>query len=164
VVLGDAAAAAILKETPRGGLLASCLYASERLRGRMNMPLPGTPGARSYHDFDARNHELGESAMVCIGKSVKDALATAQLGIHDMDWVLLHQPNLTLFNALIDMLGVDPARTVPIVREVGSLGAASVAMSLDRLMRTRDVKSGERILFASVGAGTAHGALIYEVP
>ena len=62
-VLGDAAAAAVLTPATSGGLLASCLRSSARLRGKMTMSLPGTPGARPFHDFDARSRELTDSAV-----------------------------------------------------------------------------------------------------
>jgi 3-oxoacyl-[acyl-carrier-protein] synthase-3 len=172
VVLGDAAAAAVLVPVSAGGgggggggggIVAGHLRSSERLRGKMTMALPGTPGARPYHDFDVRSRELTDSAHESIKASIDHVLSAAALSLGQIDWVLIHQPNGAFFHALVARLGVDPARTVPVVRDVGSVGAASVPTSLDRLMRTRAVAPGQRILLASVGAGTAHGALLYQV-
>jgi 3-oxoacyl-[acyl-carrier-protein] synthase-3 len=163
VVLGDAAAAAVLCPATRGGMLASYLRSSERLRGKMAMALPGTPDARPYHDFDVRSRDLTDSAFACIDRCVAAVLSATSTTLDDVDWVLIHQPNGALFDALVDRLGIDPQRTIPIVREVGSIGSASVPTSLDRLLRTRPVSAGQRILLASVGAGTAYGAILYEV-
>jgi 3-oxoacyl-(acyl-carrier-protein) synthase III len=163
VVLGDAAAAAVLRRAETGGILASCLRTSERLRGKMRTALPGTPGARGFHDFDARSHELTESAVACIGAAIDDVLKKVRMSLADVPWVVVHQPNGSLFASLLERLGVDPARTINVVREIGSVGAASVAFGLDRLLRSRTFQPGERILIASVGAGTAYGALLYEV-
>jgi 3-oxoacyl-[acyl-carrier-protein] synthase III len=53
---------------------------------------------------------------------------------------------------------------VPVVGEIGSVGAASVAVSLDRLVRAGALqKPGARVLMLSVGAGVAYGALLYQV-
>jgi 3-oxoacyl-[acyl-carrier-protein] synthase III len=60
-------------------------------------------------------------------------------------------------------LGLDPARIVRVVEEIGSVGSASVPVSLDRLLRTRPVRPGDRILMVGVGAGVAHGAILYRV-
>lgn len=163
VVLGDASAAVVLRRAERGGILASYLRTSDRLRGKMSMALPGTPDSRAFHDFDARSRELSESAVACIKAATGMVLGTAGLSLSNIDWVVLHQPNGPLFQLLVDSLGVDPARTVNIVREIGSVGSVSVPWCLDRLLRSRPVAPGQRILLASVGAGTAYGAILYEV-
>jgi 3-oxoacyl-(acyl-carrier-protein) synthase III len=163
VVLGDAAAATVLRRAERGGVLASHLRASERLRGKMSMALPGTPDARPYHDFDARSGELAESAVASIRGATEKVLAAARLSLGDIDWIVVHQPNGSLYQAVLESLGVDPARTLNVVREIGSVGAVSVPFCLDRLLRTRPVRAGQRILMASVGAGTSYGAILYEV-
>jgi 3-oxoacyl-[acyl-carrier-protein] synthase III len=75
---------------------------------------------------------------------------------------LPHQPNGQLFDQVIEALGVDPGRTLRVVHEVGSLAAASIPLSLDRLMRTRPVRDGDRILMTGVASGTACGAILYR--
>jgi len=125
--------------------------------------LPGTPGARPFHDFDARSRELAESAVACIGAAIEKVLAAAKLSLAEIDWVVVHQPNGALLQTLVDSLGIDPAKLVNIVREIGSVGSVSVPFCLDRLLRTRPVAPGQRILMASVGAGTAYGAVLYEI-
>ena len=162
VVLGDAAAAVVLRPSREARMLASHLRTCDRLRGKMTMALPGTPGGRPYHDFDARSRDLTESAFASIKSAVDAVLATSALALPEVDWVLLHQPNGSLLEELVARMGIDPARTVPIVNEVGSIGAASVPTSLDRLLRTRPVQPGHRILMASVGAGTSYGAILYQ--
>jgi 3-oxoacyl-[acyl-carrier-protein] synthase III len=89
-------------------------------------------------------------------------LGDAGLAMSQIEWFLPHQPNGELFKLLVRTLEVDPARTVPVVQDIGSVGAAAVATSLDRLMRTRTVAPGAHVLMASVGAGTAYGALLYR--
>jgi 3-oxoacyl-[acyl-carrier-protein] synthase-3 len=163
VVLGDAAAAAVLVPAAEGGILSSHLRSSARLRGKMSMSLPGTAGSRPFHDFDARNRELTESALHCFRRSTGAVLATAGLGMGEIDWVVFHQPNGNLLRALLEALEVPPEKTVSVVEEIGSVGSASVPSALDRLLRTRPVRPGQHILLASVGAGTAYGALLYQV-
>jgi 3-oxoacyl-[acyl-carrier-protein] synthase III len=77
--------------------------------------------------------------------------------------VLPHQPNGVILDALIAALGVDADRVIPVAHEVGSVGSASIPMSLDRLLRTRDVHPGDRILMVGVGAGISFGAILYQV-
>jgi 3-oxoacyl-(acyl-carrier-protein) synthase III len=163
VVLGDAAAAAVLRPAESGGILASFLATSDRLRGKMAMALPGTPGQRPFHDFDARSQQLAESAVACIGAAIDRVLGLSGLSMGEVDWIVLHQPNGAMLDQIVDRLGIDPTRTLNVVRDIGSVGAASVPSGLDRLLRDQPVRTGQRILMASVGAGTAYGAILYEV-
>ena len=126
------------------------------------MALPGSPGHRPYHDFDARSQELTDSAVACIGASIDRALMRSGLSMGEIDWIVLHQPNGTMFEQVVASLGIDATRTLNVVREIGSVGAASVPTGLDRLLRSGTVRPGQRILMASVGAGTAYGAIVYE--
>ncbi len=162
-VLGDAAAAAVLTPAAAGGMLASCLRSSARLRGKMSMSLPGTPGARAFHDFDARSKELTDSAVAAFRHTTGVVLQQAGLTMADVDWVVFHQPNGPLHRQLLQALDVPEARTVSVVERLGSVGSASVPSALDQLLRTRDVRLGQRLLLASVGAGTAMGAILFEM-
>jgi 3-oxoacyl-[acyl-carrier-protein] synthase III len=90
-------------------------------------------------------------------------LQQAGLTLADVDWVLPHQPNGALLDAIVKGLGFDPERVVPVVRELGSAGAASIPVSLDVLMRERPVRAGDRVLLVGVGAGISCGAVLYQV-
>jgi 3-oxoacyl-[acyl-carrier-protein] synthase III len=79
------------------------------------------------------------------------------------EWVLPHPPNGAMLDRILDAFCLDPARVVRVVDEVGSVGAASIPVSLDRLLRTRPVRPGDRILMAGIGAGIARGAVLYRV-
>ena len=106
------------------------------------------------------------SAHGAVGKivdSTRRVLAEASMRIEDVAWVLPHQPNGTMLEGIIAALGVDRARIVPVVQEIGSVACASIAVSLDRLMRTRPVASGDHVLMTGVGSGVSWGAILYRV-
>jgi 3-oxoacyl-(acyl-carrier-protein) synthase III len=159
LVLADAAAAVIVGPGP-GQLLASHLRMRHDLSGDMRTPHPGVTGLPSAITFDAPLDELTESALRAIRDAGDAALAAAGLGWGDVDWFLPHQPNGELFDAIVARCGVDPARTVPVARAIGSTAAASVPYSLDVLVRSGRLRPGHRILLAAVGAGTGYGALL----
>ena len=105
---------------------------------------------------------MGEEAIEAVRQSARAALAHAGITIDDVDWILPHQPNGALLAAIVAELGVAWERVVPVVADVGSVGAASIAVSLDRLFRTREVRPGARILMVGVGAGLSSGAILYQ--
>jgi len=175
LVLGDAAAAAIVAplaplgptSNAREGFLASVLDSSAALRGKMVMPHAGIgQGAGQglpYHDFDTPSEEIAATAIALIERATVAALGKAGLGLGDIDWILPHQPNGEIFRLLGQRMAIDDRRVVPVYPDAGSLGAASVPLSLDRLMRQHAPRPGARILLTAVGSGTAHGAIVYQM-
>jgi 3-oxoacyl-[acyl-carrier-protein] synthase III len=106
---------------------------------------------------------MGEEAVEAVCRSAHGLLTDFGSTIDEVDWVLPHQPNGPLLDAMVEALGVPRARVVPVVHDVGSVGAASIPVSLARLASTHGLRAGERILMVGVGAGLSSGALLYEV-
>ncbi|WP_225409693.1 3-oxoacyl-ACP synthase III family protein [Stigmatella hybrida] len=164
LVLGDAAAAAVLGQAREGeGLLGSVLSNNGALPPDTVLAHPLRTGQPERVQFHAAREEIRRIALDALASATHAVLAEARVALGDIEWVLPHQPNGSMFQSVLEVLGVDPARTVPVVEEIGSVGAAAIPFSLDRLLRTRPVRPGDRILMAGVGAGVAQGALLYRV-
>lgn len=163
LVLGDAAAAVVLGEGAGPGLGPVFLANTATLRGRMVQPRLHQMAAPTY-TFDTPGEELLDSALDHIRRASQTVLAAANLGWDDVRWFLPHQPNGHMLDALVKAMAVPEARLVRVVREVGSVGAAAVPLSLDRLWRSGMLQRGDRVLMAAVGSGTSYGAALYQVP
>ncbi len=125
------------------------------------------PGMTRQHEelvFAASNKEIIEIALDAVVGSARSVLEQAGIALRDIDWVVPHQPNGFMFEQIIERLGVDPQRVIGVVKDHGSIGAASIPFSLDTLMRKGDVRPGARLLMAAVGAGMSHGAMLYRAP
>lgn len=164
LVMGDAAAAAIIGPTSeKGGMLASFLASSAELRREVTMQHPGLSAPPTFLQFDATYEKLTTVAADCLANSSAAALAAAGLEFQDIEWFLPHQPNGRMLEKILGMMKVSPERTITVVEEIGSVGSASIPVSLDRLMRSGKVRPGDRILMSAVGAGTGYGAVLFQV-
>jgi 3-oxoacyl-[acyl-carrier-protein] synthase-3 len=162
-VFGDAGTAVILgRGTGHSGLLGSWLRNDGVLRGSVNLRHRGRVDAPEFVRFCVSNQQIGDEASAALLSAIAAVLDATKLTIDEVDWVLPHQPNGRMLDDIIGRLGVAPERTVPIVEEVGSVGAASIPLSLDRLRRSARVRPGDIILFAAVGAGIGYGAALYR--
>ena len=164
LVLADAAAAAVLGEaTGGGGVLASTFGNDGAHRGSVALAHPGLTGQAEHIVFAASNREITEGALDAVQQCARRVLADCGLTMEEMDWVVPHQPNGSMLQQIVTRLGVAPERCVPVVDEIGSVGAASMGVGLDALMRRRSPKPGQRVLMVGVGAGLAYGALVFEL-
>lgn len=163
LVLADAAGAAIVGAGERGsGVLASSFGNDGRLRGSVTLGHPGLTGERETIRFAASNKDIGTAAVGALVRSTQAVLAQAGLRIEDVDRVVPHQPNGSMLGTIVEALGVAPERVVPVVGDIGSVGAASMAVGLDALRRRHGIGAGETVLLVGVGAGMSYGALLYR--
>lgn len=163
LVMGDAAAAAIIgPTTEKEGVLASFLASSAELRREVTMQHPGLSAPPTFLQFDATYEKLTSVAADALAGSSAKVLAAAGIELSDIEWFLPHQPNGRMLEKIMAIMHVPMERTITVVDEIGSVGSASVPVSLDRLMRSGKVCPGDRILMAAVGAGTGYGAVLFQ--
>jgi len=164
LVLGDGVAAVVL-DVARGdeGILASVLRNDPTRDTGVRLKHGSLTGQPERIRFGISNEHLSRMAIDAVRRSVDAVLSESGLRLADMDWVLPHQPNGTMLEEIVRLLGLDGDRVVRVVHEVGSVGAASIPISLDRLVRTRPVRPGDHILMAGVGAGLSTGAMILRL-
>jgi len=164
LVLADGVAAVVLTPSDTGeGILARWLRNDGGAPAGVAMPHPGLTGKRETIRFAESSNEITRRAIDGFRECVDTVLGLADVALADVDWVLLHQPNGSLFRLVVQQLGIDPARTLRIVDEVGSVGAASIPISLDRLRKSGRVRRGDRILMVGVGAGVSFGGVLVQV-
>lgn len=162
LVFGDAAAAAVVVPATTGGVLASWLRNDGIAFGNVRLENPVITHRVRTMEFTASNDRMAAEAIDAVRRSADAVLHEARLAIGDVHWVLPHQPNGALLAAIVAELGVAQDRVVPVVAEIGSVGAVSIPVSLDRLLRTRPVRTGDLILMIGVGAGLSYGAILYQ--
>jgi 3-oxoacyl-(acyl-carrier-protein) synthase III len=164
LVFGDAVAAVILGEgRPGEGIVASFLANDASSPDDVFADTPLLTGKREYAQFRGANVQLVEIAMRTLKAGLDGLLERAQVAIGDIEWVLPHQGNGAMLDAMVAGLGLDPAKMVRVVDEVGGVTSACIPLSLDRLLRTRPVRPGDRILMAGLGGGLSYGASLYRV-
>ncbi len=160
-VFGDGAAAVIVTEGRDGeGILGSVLRNEPGNAGGVTLAHPGHTATRETIRFTKPNARMLDLALELVRDSTDTVLAQAGLRLADVEWVLPHQPNGVMLDAFVRTLGVAAERVVPVVHETGSVGAASIPISLDRLMSSGRVRAGDRILMVGVGAGLSSGATL----
>jgi len=164
IIFGDAAAAVVLdRGRPGEGMLASWLRNDGVAGGdvHLHQPLATREIAGVY--FTTSGQRMGQDAVGYMRRAVQEVLDRAELRMDEVEWVLPHQPNGRMLDLIIDGLGLDRTRVASMVRDNGSVSAASLPISLHRLRATGRVRPGDHILMVGVGSGLAYGAVLLRV-
>lgn len=164
LVLGDGAAAAVLGTArPGEGVLGVSLANNGTLPPDTGFGQPLLTGKMEKIQFYASRQDIFQVALDALGTATQAVLKQAGVKLADIQWLLPHQPNGALLDAVVEGLGLDRSKLIPMVRDVGSVASVAIPYSLDLLLRTRDVRPGDLILMIGVGAGVSQGAILYQV-
>jgi len=119
--------------------------------------------------------KLYKYALATVAGTVKDALDRAGLDLGDVKKVLIHQANGKMDEAILGALykiynaGDPPSDIMPMtISWLGNSSVATIPTMLDLIvkgeMNGHDLRAGDVVVFASVGAGMHINAAVYRVP
>jgi 3-oxoacyl-[acyl-carrier-protein] synthase-3 len=82
--------------------------------------------------------------------------------VDDVAWVIPHQANARILNAVAQRLGVGDDRLFTNVERYGNTSAASVILAIDEASRAGLLRQGDLLLTVAFGAGFTWGAMLIE--
>lgn len=180
MIYADGAGAVIVAATESReqiGILAHSVqsYADE-LAYVLRMGKSSNPDYQSDRLFlKMQGRKLYEHALKIVPTVIKECISKADLSIHDIHKVFIHQANHKMDEAIVKQLyGLYEMEQVPegiMPMTISWLGNSSVA-TLPTLydlvskgqMENHTLMSGSAIVFASVGAGVNINAMAYRIP
>ncbi|MFZ4545019.1 MAG: 3-oxoacyl-ACP synthase III family protein [Saprospiraceae bacterium] len=138
-------------------------------------------GESNYPDSDPRlrfikmrGRKIYEYALKHVPAAMKECLDKAAIAIADVKMIFIHQANEKMDEAIIKALyksyGIDkvPELTIPMnIHTLGNSSVATVPTLFDTVRKNGlagySLKSGDVVLFASVGAGMNINAICYRM-
>lgn len=159
ILFGDGAGAVVMKsETGKSGIISTNLYSDG------NVDILCTNGEVS---------STGNSEKICMNgtevfryavdkliASVKEALRCNNLKITDIDWLIPHQANIRIIEAVVKKLDFPIEQVINTVDKHANTSAASIPLALDYAIQESKIKSGNLILMISIGAGLTWGSVL----
>jgi 3-oxoacyl-[acyl-carrier-protein] synthase-3 len=106
--------------------------------------------------------EVYRFAVDKVPEAIEKALYRADLAPDAIDWLLLHQANQRILDAVAARLGIPNERTIANLDNYGNTSAASIPLALDEAVRSLRVKAGDSIATSGFGAGLTWGAAVFR--
>ena len=156
VYFGDGAGAALLtrSDADNAFFLADL---SNDLSGYRHFTVP--PDQPYFSMNPVGVYRTGRRAVVNVARR---ALQQAGVDAIDIDHVIPHQPSVTLLKAIAADLGVSFNKFWLHQDRYANTGAATVPIALAEAYGSGELKQGDWLLFAAVGAGMTSGAAVYR--
>lgn len=116
----------------------------------------------TYKPLTMNGREVYRFAVAKVPEVIEKALYRANLTTNDIDWLVLHQANQRIMDAVSDRLKLPPEKVISNLSEYGNTSAASIPLALDEAVRSGKVKKGDIIASSGFGAGLTWGGIIFR--
>ena len=166
VLFGDGAGAVVLKPSTEQGIISTHLHADGEYSDLLFYPT----GASCHHNPtvpDDKQHaiimkgiEVFKVAVNKLSSVVDETLAANDLDKSAIDWLVPHQANLRIIQAIAKKLDLPPERVIVTVQDHGNTSAASVPLALDTGVRDGRIKRGDLLLLEAFGGGLTWGSAL----
>jgi 3-oxoacyl-[acyl-carrier-protein] synthase III len=162
VLFGDGAGALVLKavpETSTRGILSTHLHSDGRQHDILYVDGgPSSTGAAGVLRMEGR--EVFRQAVTRLAEVVDEALAANGLTGTDIDWLVPHQANTRIIEAVGRKLGLGADRTIVTIERHANTSAASIPLALDEAVGDGRIRPGHLVLMEALGGGLTWGASV----
>ena len=171
VLFGDGAGAALFQSGPTsGGILGSALFGDAEKALYLHLPGGGTRTPASTESVERGDHYLKmegsgvfRNAAPMMETATRTALERAGVSLSDVDWVIPHQANQRIIDALVKRLGITDDRVIVNLDRVANTSTASIPIALDEEVRGGRIRPGDVIVMTAFGAGVTYGAVVLRL-
>ncbi|NGX39332.1 MAG: 3-oxoacyl-[acyl-carrier-protein] synthase 3 [Chlamydiae bacterium] len=168
VLFGDGAAACVVSGEGKGLLIGDSVLGSDGTQADiLIMPGGGSCNPTTKETVDQGLHyikmegrEVFKHAVRRMESSCKECIEKAGLDESAISWLIPHQANIRIIEAIAKRFHVDPEKVFITVDKYGNTSASSVGIALDELLEQKSLSSGEHILLTAFGSGLTWGSMV----
>ena len=165
VLFGDGAGALLLEATPTNGsaaergVLSTHLYSDGRFHDALYVD--GGPGStKTTGHLRMQGREVFKYAVIKMAEAIDIALEKNNLTPGDIDWMVPHQANLRIIEAMAKRLNLPMEQVIVTVDRHANTSAASIPLALHEGASDGRIKAGELVLLEAMGGGFTWGSAL----
>ncbi|MCC5661003.1 beta-ketoacyl-ACP synthase 3 [Nostoc sp. XA010] len=171
VLFGDGAGAVVLQADKSDRLLGFALKSDGTQNHHLNLAYAGAsqellPNVNitkgGYQPITMNGKEVYRFAVQKVPEIIDKALFQANLNVDQIDWLLLHQANQRIIDAVAQRLNVPEHKVISNLAKYGNTSAASIPLALDEAVREGKIKPNDIVAASGFGAGLTWGAAIFQ--
>ncbi|SFG66327.1 beta-ketoacyl-ACP synthase III [Prevotella sp. KH2C16] len=169
VLFGDGAGAVLVEATTEEniGVQNSFLRTDGKGLPFLHMKAGGSVCPPSHFTVDHRLHYLYQEgrtvfryAVTSMSRDVLEIMKMNDLSEQDVDWVVPHEANLRIIEAVAKHAGISLDKVMINIERYGNTSAATIPLAMwDNEDKFR---KGDNVIFTAFGAGFVHGASYYK--
>jgi 3-oxoacyl-[acyl-carrier-protein] synthase-3 len=169
IIFGDAATAVLLEpaaDEDEGGIIDSVCRTEPVDAELLDMPAGGSARPASLESVLGREHYVVQDGPAVFRAAVEGLsgvttalLARNRLGVDDIDWLIPHQANRRIIDAVARRVGVPADKVASNIDHYGNTAATSIPLCIAEWYDRGKLRRGHRVVLASFGAGFTMSAI-----
>ena len=167
ILFADGAGAVVLAASDEPGLISTHLHADGHYQDLLyctgGVSKGYEPGTGNQAFIRMAGREVFKVAVTMLGNVVDEVLAANNLHKSDIKWLVPHQANIRIIQAVARKLDMDMDSVIVTVQNHGNTSAASVPLALDTGVRDGRIKKGDLVLLEAFGGGFTWGAALVRM-
>jgi 3-oxoacyl-[acyl-carrier-protein] synthase-3 len=164
VLFGDGAGAVVLElagDAPDWGIRSSVLHSDGAYRDILYVD--GGPSSNSLvGHVRMEGKEVFRHAVEKLADVMDEALEVANMTADDIDWLVPHQANIRIIDAMQRKMNIDSDRVVRTVEHHANTSAASIPLALAVAFNDGRIKNGNVLAMEAIGGGLVWGAALVK--
>ena len=164
-LFGDAAGCMLIEPSEeKVGIIDGVFHIDGTGLPHLLMKAGGSVHPATHDTVDADEHYIYQEGRAVSKHAVTDMLTSSLdvasrngLSIDDVDWLVPHQANLRIIEAVAERAGINHDKVLVNIEHYGNTSAASIPLCLTEY-RDR-LKKGDKLILTAFGAGFTWGAL-----
>jgi 3-oxoacyl-[acyl-carrier-protein] synthase-3 len=173
VLFGDGAGAVVIgpttpEEAEAGrGILSTQIFTDGALAPALLIPGGGSKEpfsaevlANKRHLVHMSGQDVFKAAVRYLAAASRAALDAAQIDPKQLDWVVAHQANIRILQAVSQRVEIPMERFFINIHKYGNTSSASIPIALDEALEEGKILPGQTVLMCALGAGISWGAAV----
>jgi 3-oxoacyl-[acyl-carrier-protein] synthase-3 len=109
-----------------------------------------------------KGNEVFKMAVTKLSEVVEQTLAANNMDKSELDWLVPHQANFRIINAIAKKLNMPLDNVVVTLEKYGNTSAATVPTALDTAIRDGRIQRGQNLLLEAFGGGFAWASALVK--
>ncbi|MBN2461882.1 MAG: ketoacyl-ACP synthase III [Candidatus Cloacimonetes bacterium] len=128
--------------------------------GGSRMPASQQTIKDNKHTVYMEGNKIFKLAIRSMYTACHTVLKRNNLDIHSIDWLITHQANMRIIDALGKKLRIEDDKVIVNIDKYANTSAATIPIALDESIRNGKIRHGDLVLMTSFGAGLTSGSLL----
>jgi len=160
VLFADGAGAVVLEPSDAPGIYSTHLHSDGHYKDMLYVASGVSKGLDPNPTIIMTGAEVFKSAVNKLSLAVEEALSANGFDHAALDWLVPHQANIRIIEAIVRKLDLPMERVVVTVQDHGNTSAASVPLALDVAVRDGRIQRGQLLVLEAFGGGFTWGSAL----
>lgn len=171
VLFGDGAGAVVIQandidrflgfELKSNGAQNACLNVAQQPEPlKLGNNITIAPG--QFRPLTMNGPEVYKFAVRKVPEVIEKTMFHAGITVDQIDWLVLHQANQRILDAVADRLKIPHEKVVSNLSTYGNTSAGSIPLALNEAVRDGRIQPGHTLVLSGFGAGLTWGAVVIQ--